>query len=88
MLKEDNNMRKYLLFISIILSSGMSSYGQENINMVEILNIQQDIVSLEKRINQLIKKKPEIAHLQGLHQFHVFWLGSKDNDSKYDYARK
>jgi len=85
-------MRRYLILIAIIIYSGMCSYAQENINMIEVLNIKQDIVSLENKITDLIKKKPEIANIQGLRQFHIFWLGSfpnvdvkKENYSDYSF---
>jgi len=78
-------MRRYLILI-IIMYSGMYSYSQENINMIEILNIKKDIVSLEDRITDLIKKNPEIADIQGLKQFHLFWVGvEKDSLKKEDY---
>ena len=78
-------MRRYLI-ITIIIYFGMCSYAKENINMIEILNVEQDIVSLEKRITNLIKKKPEIANIQGLRQYHIFWLGiEKDSLKKEDY---
>lgn len=75
-------MRRYLI-ITIIVYFGMCSYAQ-NINMVKVLNIEQDIVSLENRITDLIKKKSEIANIQGLRQYHILWLGSYTN-KKEDY---
>jgi len=77
-------MRRYLI-LTIIICFGMSSYAQENINMLEILNIQQDIVALENRITSSIKiNNPDIANMQGLRQFHILWLGSF-TDKKEDY---
>ena len=58
------------------MCSGTPSYTQQNINMIEMLHVEQDIVSLEKRIARLIKKKPEIANVQGLRQFHILLLGN------------
>ena len=79
-------MRRYLILITIIIRFGMCSYAQENINMIEILNIRQDIVSLENRIMNLIKKKPEITNIKGLRQFHVFWVSlDNENIKKEDY---
>lgn len=78
-------MRRYLI-LTIIINFGMCSYAQENINMIEVLHIKQDIVSLENRITDLIKKKPEIANIQGLRQFHIFWLSvEEDSLKKEDY---
>lgn len=72
-------MRKYLMLI-VAMCSGMCSYAQGNINMIEILNIEQDIVSLENRITSSIKiNNPDIANIQGLQQFHILWLGTRTN---------
>jgi hypothetical protein len=65
----------------------MCSYAQENINMIKILDIEQDIISLEKRITSLVKKKPEIANIRGLRQFHVFGLYS-GNSRKEDFLNR
>jgi hypothetical protein len=61
--------------------------AQENINMIETLNISQDIVTLENRITQLIKNNPKISHIQGLRQYHVFWLKFADK-SKIDTTKE
>lgn len=71
-------MRRYVILTAIIVYFEMCSYAQENINMIEVLNIEQDIVALENRITDLIKKKPEIANIQGLRQFHILLLGFSD----------
>ena len=71
-------MRKYLIFIVIVLCSASHSYAQESINMIEILNIEQDIVALEKEITKLIKKNPDMANMQNLRQFHILILKFDD----------
>lgn len=49
--------------------------AQENINMIRVLNIGHDIITLENRIENSIKiNNPEIANIQGLRQFHIFLL--------------
>ena len=76
-------MLKYFILI-IFMYSVTSLYAQENINMIEILNIEQDIIFLEKRIMSLIKKNSVIANIQGFKQFHIIWLGS-DTNRKEDF---
>ncbi|MDR1614422.1 MAG: hypothetical protein LBS26_02525 [Campylobacteraceae bacterium] len=73
-------MHRYVIQTTIIIYFGMCSFSfaQENTNMIKILNIEQDIVSLENRITDLIKKKPAIANIQGLRQFHILLLGFSD----------
>lgn len=79
-------MRRFVILTTIFICSGMCSYAQENINMIEILNIKQDIVSLENRITDLIQKNSEIANVKGVQQFHIFWLGNVENNlKKEDY---
>lgn len=75
-------MFRYLILVTMVLYSGTCSYAQKNINIIEILNIEQDIVSLENRIKDLTKKNPAMANIQGLRQFHVFWLGIDDIKKK------
>ena len=73
-------MRRYVILTTIIILFGMCSYAQKNINMIEILNVEQDIVSLENRIISSIKiNNPEIANIHGLQQFHILWLGTRTN---------
>jgi len=63
----------------------MYSCAQEKIDMVKMLNIKEDIVLLENRITNLIKKS-KIAEMQGLKQFHVFCLFGGyniNNEEKY-----
>jgi hypothetical protein len=66
----------------------MCSYAQENINMIEILNIKQDIVSLENRVTSSIKiNNHEISDIQGFRQFHIFWLDFNPTEvKKEDYS--
>ena len=47
----------------------------DSIDMIKILNIKQDIISLETVIAKQIKKQPKIADIQGLRQFHILFLG-------------
>ncbi|MDR2954384.1 MAG: hypothetical protein LBV43_04820 [Prevotella sp.] len=79
-------MRKRLVVIAIMIHSVMYSYAQDSLNMIEILDIEQDIVTLEKKITSLIKKEPKIAHIEGLRQFHLFWTAIKEDSlKKEDY---
>jgi hypothetical protein len=76
-------MYKKLIIIAITIYLGMFSYAQNNINMINILKIEQDIVSLENRITDLIKKNPKIANIQGLRQYHILWLGSTNKKEDF-----
>jgi len=71
-------MYKYLIFTAIAFCSTIHSYTQENINLIEILNIKEDMRSLEKRISKLIKKNPDIVKTKDLKQFYILPLGIKD----------
>ncbi len=75
-------MCRFLISILAIMSLGLfyQTHAQKNIDMVDILNIEQDVASLEARITSLIKKQPKIADTQGLRQYHILWLG-------YDYTK-
>lgn len=44
------------------------------INIIERLNIKEDIVALEKRIDELVKKDPKLKNIQGIKQFHILLL--------------
>ena len=59
-------MYRYLMLVVLSVCLTMFSYAQDNIDMVEMLNIKQDIVSLEKRISKLIKNNSEIANVKGV----------------------
>ena len=50
-------MYRYLiLIIIVVMCSERCSYAQNNMNMIEILNVEQDIINLENRIKNVIKK--------------------------------
>jgi hypothetical protein len=79
-------MLKYYFILTILFSFFICIYAQENINLIKILNIEQDIVSLEKEIAKLIKEDPEMANMQNLRQFHIPNLKFDGNDlQKEDY---
>ena len=79
-------MRRFVILATIIMCSGIYSYAPENIDLIEILNIRQDVISLENRIANLIIKNSEIANIRGVRQFHIFWLGDVENNlKKEDY---
>jgi hypothetical protein len=69
----------------IMVQVGVSSFAQNKVDMIDILDIRQDISILEDRISKLIKKNPDISHIQNLQQFHIFWLGYEGNTLKEDY---
>ena len=81
-------MRKYLILITMIIGSIVSFYAQDSINMVNILNIKQEIESLEHRITGLIKKNPALSKIQGLRQYHILFLysPSQRKEDFYDYS--
>lgn len=68
-------MRKLLFLLSIVMYLIPCSHAQESINMIEILNIEKDIISLENRISNLIKKNSAMANMQNLRQFHYVAFG-------------
>lgn len=71
----------------MILSLGTFSYAQK-INIVERLNIKEDIVSLERRINELVKNDSKLKNVQGIKQFHILLLGYKDYTTKNDINKE
>ncbi len=79
-------MYRYLiLIIIVVMCSERCSYAQNNMNMIEILNVEQDIINLENRIKNVIKKNhPNLANIQGLQQFHILTL-SANSKNKEDY---
>ena len=77
---------KYLILV--IIGLGTFSYAQEKINIVERLNIKEDIVALEKRIDELVKKDPKLKNIQGIKQFHILVLGYKDYTTESDINKK
>lgn len=79
-------MYKYL--IVVIMCLGAFSYAQEEINMIERLNIKEDVVALEKRINGLVKKDPKLKNIQGKKQFHILLLGYKNDITKKDINKE
>jgi|GEM_PF-556404 len=76
-------MRRYLIIVAVMFSA-LFSYAQENIDMIDILHIEHDIISLENRINSLIKKRPELANIQGIKQYNILSLDTYTN-KKEDY---
>ncbi len=81
-------MKKSVLYILIICFwMPYLISAQVNTKMIETLNIDKDIVTLEIRITELIKKNPKIGHIQGLKQFHVFCLTFADL-SKIDTTKE
>ena len=79
-------MYKSLVLIAITIYLKGFSYAQNNIDMMNDLKIEQDIISLENRITDLIKKNPKIANIQGLKQYHILLLSPKyGNFNKENY---
>lgn len=66
-------MRKCVFLTAMMLFSGLCSFAQEN--------MKHNILSLENRICELIHKKPELAQMNGLRLFHVFWVRIGDKGS-------
>lgn len=92
-------MKHILLIILIFVGSITYCYSQDTIDMIKLLDINQEVVFLEKNIARLIKKRPEIAKYKILKQFHIFMLKSKTykiqdffdysflNKLDYDYSK-
>ena len=49
-------------------------YSQEVTGIVDLLEIQKPVKTLEKRINKLIRRSPILKNIHGLKQYHVFHL--------------
>jgi len=73
-------MHRCVIQATIIMCIGMCSFSfaQKNTIMTEVLENRQELVSLEKRISELIKKNPDIANIHGLRQFHILLMGFSD----------
>ena len=80
-------MRKLLFLLSIVMYLIPCSHAQESINMIEILNIEKDIISLENRISNLIKKNSAMADMQNLRQFHILMLHLDYNKVEFKKER-
>ena len=64
-------MRKYFILIISIFCFGLCVNAQTKIDMIEKLDIKEDIVLLENRIDELIKENPILSKMKGLKQFHI-----------------
>lgn len=92
-------MKHILLIILFVVGSITYCYSQDSIDMIKLLDINQEVVFLEKKIARLIKKRPEIAKYKTLRQFHIFMLKSNTykiqdffdysflNKLDYDYSK-
>lgn len=84
-----SKMLKHILLYIFFFLMPFMIIAQENINMIDTLNIDKDIITLEERISELIKKNPKIGQIQGLKQFHIFGLKytelSKVDTTKANY---
>ncbi|MDR1974707.1 MAG: hypothetical protein LBQ31_08575 [Bacteroidales bacterium] len=65
------------IFLTLTITTCLGGYisAQKGKEMIDVWSIRQDIYTLENRITSLIKKDPVLSKMQGLQQFHVFWLG-------------
>ncbi|MRJ11227.1 hypothetical protein EDL98_09090 [Ornithobacterium rhinotracheale] len=79
---------KYIVLIIMNLVFSTVMFAQNNLNITEREEIQQDIISLEKRINELVKKDPKLKNIQGIKQFHVLLLGYKNDITKKDINKE
>ncbi len=76
-------MHKQLILIIVFIHYfGVGISAQPKIDMIEKLGIQEDIISLEMEITKLIKKHPKLSKMQGLKQYHVFWLSIDSKNGK------
>lgn len=67
-------MKKIISVFLLILISISVVYSQEVTGIVDLLEIQKPVKTLEKRINKLIRRSPILKNIQGLKQYHVFHL--------------
>lgn len=63
---------KYSFILSLFC--GSCSYAQKGVDIVQLLNLQEEVQRLEKRICKDIKRNPVLSKESGLEMFHVFWL--------------
>ncbi len=61
------------------------SYAQNGIDVIQLLNLQEEVQQLEKKISRDIKKDPILSKKNGLEQFNVFWLCCPDSLKKEDF---
>ncbi len=75
---------KYLFILSLFCGS-VCSYSQNGIDVIQLLNLQEEVQQLEKKISRDIKKDPILSKESGLKQFYVFWLCYPDTLEKKDF---
>ncbi len=67
-------MKKVILTLCFLIQFMFVASAQEATNIVGILGIQQQIDSLENRINKLIRHSPYLKHIPNLKQYHILEL--------------
>jgi hypothetical protein len=74
------------ILLAIVFSLFLINYCySQKIIMEDILNIRQDIITLENRITELIKNNPDLSHIKELQQFHIFCLSNDCDTVKDNY---
>jgi len=77
-------IRKYLLLI-VLLLFGISSFSQNERNLVDKLNASQELSALNSKVLGLVKKDPYLKKMQGLQVFHVYFLKYQGKIEKEDF---
>jgi len=76
-------MKKVILTLCFLMQFMFVASAQEATNIVGILGIQQQIDSLENRINKLIRHTPYLKHIPNLRQYHILELYAKQDSIEH-----
>jgi len=83
-LKTTNMIRKYLIFIAF-LHFGINSFSQSARNMVDILNVKNELLTVNNKIVDLLMKDSYFSKTTEVQLFHIIWFEYHGEFRKEDF---